>query len=104
MTPPTNAPAPVPLDDVYDLVEEVLRTGLMLAGVLEDLFDSLPENAYPGEVPAEVLLEMVAGSVHPAATASGPEAVRQAAALVGALGDRVVADLETASELARRRA
>jgi len=101
MTPSPNAAGALALDDTYDLVEEVLRTGLMLADLLEDLLDALPADAYPGERPAEVLLEMVAGSVHPAAAALGTDVVRQATALVGALGDRVIADLKAASELQR---
>jgi hypothetical protein len=103
MTPPSDAPAAIAFDDVYDLVEEVLRTGLMLADLLDDLLDALPADAYPGERPGEVLLEMVAGSVHPAAAALGTDAVRQATALVGALGDRVIADLKAAAELQRGR-
>ena len=101
MTPSPETPDSV-LDDTYDLIEEVLRTGFVLAGLIEDLLDALPEDAYPGEVPAEVVLDMIAGSAHPAAAAMGADTVRQATALVGAMSDRVIEDLKTASKLARR--
>jgi hypothetical protein len=77
--------------------------GLTLTNVLSSLLDDLPEDAFPGEEPASVLIEMVAGSVRPSARAAGEPAVRQATALVAALADRVSADLRTAAELAARR-
>ena len=71
----------------------------MITGVLEDLLETLPDDAFPGENEAEVLLEMLAGTVHPAAEAAGDEIVCELIALLGAVGDRVMADLETVLEL-----
>ncbi len=85
-------------------VEEVVRTGLMLTELLENLLQELPRNAWPGEEPGAVLLEMLAGSFRPAAAAVGPDGLRQATALVGALGDRTLADLRVAADRAARRA
>lgn len=90
-------------DDASEFVREVLGTGLMLIDVLSMLLDDLPDDAFPGEEPAEVLLEMLVGSFRPAAEAAGDETVRQAAALVGALGDRTVTDLRAAADLAAGR-
>lgn len=95
---PRIAPA-----DVHALVEEALRTGMVLGDLISDLLDSLPDDAFPGEEPARVLLEMVAGSAHPAAAAAGPRAVRETTALLAAITDRVLADLHAAMELAGER-
>lgn len=89
-------------DDAREFVEEVLRTGLTLADVLSALLDSLPEDAFPGEQPAEVLVEMLVGTFRSAAEAAGEGAVRQATALVGALSDRAFSDLRAAAAAADR--
>ena len=62
--------------------------------------EDLPEDAFPGEEPGEVLLEMVTGSIRPAADAAGERAVREATALLGAIGERVVDDLRAAASRA----
>jgi hypothetical protein len=101
-----RAPRPSPsleLDMTRDLVEEVLRTALALEDVMASLLEELPEGAFPGEDNARVLLEMVVGSVHPAAAAAGPRDCRTATALVGAIRERVLDDLRTAAELAKER-
>jgi hypothetical protein len=86
---------------VRAFVEEVLRTGIALGDLLGDLIEALPEDAYPGENKAEVLLEMVAGSVQPVLAAAGAETVNEATALIGALFDKTMMDLELAVELGR---
>src|SRR5947209_18336074 len=83
---------PAPSRDMEDredrtraLVEEVLRTGLTLTDVLAGLIEDIPEDAFPGEEPAEVLLEMVVGSMRPVTRAAGAETVEHAIALLGAI-------------------
>jgi hypothetical protein len=93
----------VDLELTGELVEEVLRTALALEDVLAALLDELPAESFPGEDPACVLLEMVIGSVHPAAAAAGARECRAAIALVGAIRERVLADLHTAAELTKER-
>jgi hypothetical protein len=85
------------------LVREIVRTGLMITGVLEDLLEGLPDDAFPGEDEAQVLLEMLAGTVQPAVAAAGEETVQEMIALLGALGDRVLSDLQAAAVAARAR-
>jgi hypothetical protein len=94
---------PVDPQEVRALVMEVLRTGLMLSDLLAGLLEDLPADAFPGEDTGEVLVEMLVGTISPAANAAGATIVRQATGLLGAMGDRTVADLEAALELARRR-
>jgi hypothetical protein len=87
--------------DVRALVEEVVSVGLALSDLLATLVEELPDDAYPCENPAEVLLQMVTGSLQSVADSAGERAVREATALVGAIFDRVIADLKEAARLAR---
>ena len=89
-----------PKEDVRLLVEEVLRVGMTLFDLLSSLLDMLPDDAYPGEDPGEVLIDMVTGSILPVTDSAGERAVREATALVGAIRDRVIADLRKAAEMA----
>jgi hypothetical protein len=91
------------LETTRALVEEVLRTAMALEDVVVSLLDDLPDGAFPNEDPGLVLLEMIVGSVHPAAVAAGPHDTRTATALVGAIRERVLADLRTAATLAGER-
>jgi len=90
-------------DPVLAFVEQLLSTGLMLVDVLSGLLDDLPDDAFPGENPAEVLVEMLTGTVRPAAEAAGPPCVEGATALLGAVADRTVSDLRAAGDLAAKR-
>ena len=98
-----HEPPPLPLATTRAMVLEVLRTAMALEDVMSSLLEDLPEGAFPGEDNGQILLEMVVGSVHPAARAAGERDCRVATALVGAIRERVLADLRTAAELARER-
>ena len=90
-------------DYVRDFVEEVLRTGSMLLELLDDLIESVPEDAFPGESVIEVVLGMLTETVSPAAKSAGEASVRSAVALLADSSSRALADLERAAALARRR-
>ncbi len=94
---------PLDLETTRALVEEVLRTAFALEDVIDSLLEDLPGGAFPGEDNGLVLLDMVVGSVHPAALAAGARDCRTATALVGAIRERVLDDLHTAATLARER-
>lgn len=100
---PGGAPTAADREIARELVEEVLRTALALEEVMAGLLEELPPRAFAGEDNARVLLGMVVGSVVPAARAAGMRDTRSAIALVGAIRERVLADLHTAVELADRR-
>ena len=96
-------PAPRPADgDGRAFVEELLLTGLTLGDLLSGLLDELPEDAFPGEEPADVLVQMLAGSVAPVLEAAGPQTVQGVTALLGAIRDRAMADLRLPAERAQR--
>lgn len=86
-----------------ELIEELLRTGFALGDLIATLLEDLPDDAYPGEDNAAVLIEMVTGTCLPVVEAAGERECRAATALVGAVKDKVIADLRRAAELARAR-
>jgi hypothetical protein len=73
-----------------------------LMDVLASLVEELPDDAFPGEDRAAVLLEMAVGSCRPAVAAAGERDARAAIALVAAVRDSVFADLRTAAMAAAR--
>jgi hypothetical protein len=87
-------------DEVRTLIEEVLRIGVGLADLIGGLVDELSEDAFPGEDHALVLLDMITGTIRPVADEAGERTVREATALLGAIGERVFSDLRAAAELA----
>jgi hypothetical protein len=54
---------------------------------------TLGRRARPGERTADVLIEMLTGTIRPAAEAAGAAAVQDARALLAAISDRTIADL-----------
>jgi hypothetical protein len=89
-------------DHTERFVIELLSTGSMLWGVIEDITDALPPDAYPGEELSEVATEMVYGSIASALEAVDPEEVRAAARLIDLAGTRVLEHLQLVGELSRR--
>lgn len=70
-------------DHIERFVIELLSTGSMILGVIGDLTDALPPDAYPGEAPAEVVVEMVCGSIANALGAVEPARLRSNLWLTG---------------------
>ena len=87
-------------DDIRALTEQALRTGMMLSRLVGDLLDELPHDAFAGEDQVEILFEMLIGTIAPVAAAAGCAQVRATTALLGAMSDRVLADLHAAMRLA----
>jgi hypothetical protein len=88
------------VDDVQEFIEELLRTGFALIDLLSSFVEELPEDAFPGEDSAEVLIEMVAGTCRPALRRAGGSDCRIATALIRTVWERVMADLRAAAALA----
>jgi hypothetical protein len=89
----------VDLEATRALIEEVLRTAMVLEDIVEGLLEDMPDDAVPGRDPAHVLLAMIVGSSLPATLAAGPRDTRTATALVGAIRERVLTDLHAAASL-----
>ena len=92
-----------PTDAAQALIEELLRTAFWLQDTMGAFLEEMPEDSFPGEDSAAVLLEMVVGSCRPATEAAGESACWAATALIGSMRDRVVDDLRAALELKRKR-
>jgi hypothetical protein len=86
-------------DAAQALIEELLRTAFSLGAVLASLLEDLPDDAFPGEDPTDVLIEMMVGTARPAVEALGETECRVSTALIGAVRDRVLDDLQAAARL-----
>lgn len=89
--------------DAQGLVEELLRTALWLFDVTSTLLDELPEDAFPDDDPAVVMVEMLANSCRPAIEAAGETGCRTATELAIAIRENIRNDLRTAARLAREK-
>lgn len=89
------------LEASEELVQALLRTSLWMQDVYVSLLEATPADAFPGEDPAAVLLEMLSGSACEAIEAAGLEVSRAATDLIGAVMDRIRADLRAAAALAK---
>ena len=87
-------------DAAWELVMELLRTGLALIDTLDCLIEEIPDDAFPGEDRALALVEMVVGSCRPALDATGEAGCREATGLIAAIGESVLRDLRAAAALA----
>ena len=91
-----------PTDDASAFALELLRAAVMLTGLADDLWDAMPADAYPGEEPGAVLVEMVSGTIATALGEADPRDVRRATELIAAACSRVLEHLQLALELSRR--
>jgi hypothetical protein len=89
-------------EDIARFVVELINTGAMLRGVAEDLEDGLPDDAYPGEDPRAVVLEMVCGTISTALGSVDPRELRRATELMDLAGRRTFEHLELALAMSRR--
>jgi hypothetical protein len=89
-------------DAIDGFALELLRTGNMVAGLAADLVEMLPADAYPGEKPAAVVMEMITGSIRTALVETDPSDVQRAVELMREAADRVTEHLRLALALRRR--
>ena len=91
-----------PEDDLDRFVTELLRTGFMLCELGSDLVEILPEDAYPGEEPGAVIVEMMCGTIRTALASADQRDVRRATELIVQAAERTVEHLRLASKLSAR--
>ncbi len=89
-------------DHVTAFTEELLRTGLMLSELGSNLAESLPAEAFPGEEPGAVVIEMVTGTIRTALGAVERRDLARATGLIAEARDRVLEHLQLALALSRR--
>lgn len=83
------------------LIEELLRTAFALGSIYAPLLADLPEDAFPGEDPGAVLIEMLAGSSLGAAKVVDEVDWESTTTLVKAVRESVLGDLRVAAQLAK---
>jgi hypothetical protein len=92
----------VPEDHVARFTGELLRTGSMLSELVADLVEAVPLDAYPGERPAAVVIEMVTGTIRTALADTDERQVHRATDLIVEARERVLEHLQLALGLSRR--
>lgn len=89
-------------DHIQQFVVELLCTGCMLCDLAAGLIETLPADAYPGEDPAHVVIEMMGGTIATALTSADPRDVVRATELIGLAAARTVEHLKLARQLSAR--
>lgn len=91
--------SPDSTDAIREFVLELLGTGSMLSELVSNLVDELPPDAYPGDEPAAVVVEMLWGTIATALAAAEPADVRRAAELIAQARLRTLEHLQLAQAL-----
>jgi hypothetical protein len=89
-------------DHIDEFVLSLIRTGLLLTDVAADLAESLPPDAYPGEDPGAVVIEMMSGTIRTVLETVDPDLVAEAASLMDLALDQVQEHLQLALCLSKR--
>jgi hypothetical protein len=72
----------------------------MVSGVAADVIEMLPPDAYPGEEPGDVVIEMMTGTIRTALRQAPESDVERATQLIMLARDRVIEHLQFAHKLA----
>jgi hypothetical protein len=94
---------PTSVDDhVHEFVLELLRTGMMICDLVENLVEALPDDAYPGEDTGSVVVEMIRGTLAMALAPLDESDVRRCMEVMQLATDGLIEHLRLARELSRR--
>ena len=94
--------APCAGDHIQVFVFRLIATGLMLSDLASNLADALPADAYPGEEPAAVVLEMLCGTIATALESINRRDVRRATEIIDLAAERTREHLRLALAMSRR--
>src|SRR6202020_788789 len=89
-------------DHIDQFVLSLIRTGLLLTDVAADLAEALPPDAYPGEEPGAVVIEMMSGTIRTVLETVDPDIISEAADLMDLALDQVQEHLHLALSLSKR--
>ena len=89
-------------DHVDRFVLELLGTGSILSELVGNLVDALPDDAYPGERPAAVVIEMLCGTIATALESVDPQDVERSTELIHLARARTLEHLKLTCELSDR--
>lgn len=85
-----------------EFVQTLLRTGIWLSDLASELVETLPDDAYPGEDSAVVVIEMLCGTIATVLASVEPREVRRATELIELARERTIEHLQLALEMSRR--
>jgi hypothetical protein len=89
-------------DYAAHFTEELLRAGNMLFGLAADIVEATPPDAYPGEEPGAVVIDMIVGTIRTFLDGVDERELQRASDLISGACDRVMEHLELALERSRR--
>lgn len=89
-------------DHIEVFVFRLIGSGLMLSDLASDLSEALPADAYPGEEPAAVVLEMLCGTIATVLESVDPRDVRRATEIIDLAVERTREHLRLACAMSRR--
>jgi hypothetical protein len=89
-------------EHVERFVRELLTAGVMLNGLVLDLVEAVRDDAYPGEEPIAVVIEMLCGTIATAVASVDPRDVERASELIDLARTRTLEHLRLARVLSRR--
>jgi hypothetical protein len=88
--------------DIEAFVFALLHTGSVLSEIVTILAEELPADAYPGEKPIAVVIEMLCGTIATALSFEDPRDVRRATELMVLAAARTVEHLRLVHGLSQR--
>jgi len=89
-------------DPIERFVLELLNTGSMLTQLVRNLVDVPPLDAYLGEEPVTVVVEMLCGTIATALDSVDPREVRRATELIDLARTRALEHSQLVRALSRR--
>jgi hypothetical protein len=89
-------------DQIQAFVFTLLHRGSVLSEIVATLAEDLPADAYPGEKPIAVVIEMLCGTIATALSSVDPRDVRRATELIDLAAARTLEDLRLARGLLQR--
>lgn len=87
---------------ISEFVRELLGTGIWLSDLAANLIETLPDDAYPGEDSAAVVLEMLCGTIATVLGCVDPREVERATEIIELARDRTVEHLHLTLEMSCR--
>lgn len=88
-------------DHAAHFTKALLSAGYMLSGLAADLAEAIPPEAYPGEAPGAVVIDMIVGTIRTFLDGIDQQEVERASDLVAGACDRVREHLQLALELSQ---
>jgi hypothetical protein len=87
---------------ISEFVLKLVGTGIWLSELAADLVEALPDDAYPGEAPGAVILEMLCGTAATVLGSMDSREIERATQLIELARDRTVEHLQLTLEMSRR--